>query len=244
MNHFVSDHQIYQDLHVLEERALLAPGAAVIADNVLKPGAPRFLWKLRSKRRGNRSGEIYHAQILSLQVRSFCCGSGKFVCICRSKDKLPSIWNLLTWMVELFFLGGKVGIVSFQGSRIHLISCVFFDGCKEGSTLSQWFNVFLKRCIFRSVWFICVLCKLDLENCIIKHDINFSRNLRCHLKIGWQSVSASQVTILAIRRACKWQLVAISLALIDLRWWSRNDYIEFQWNIIIWSSSIYWIHKH
>ena len=156
MNHFVSDHQIYQDLHVLEERALLAPGAAVIADNVLKPGAPRFLWKLRSKRRGNRSGEIYHAQILSLQVRSFCCVSGKVFCICRSKNKLPSIWNLLTWMVELFFLGGKVGIVSFQGSRIHLISCVFFDGCKEGSTLSQWFNVFLKRCIFRSVWLICV----------------------------------------------------------------------------------------
>lgn len=94
-------------MHVLEERALLAPGAAVIADNVLKPGAPRFLWKLRSKW---RNGEIYHLQILSLQVAGvfFCLDLGKLV-VYRSKpkNKLPSVGNLLTLMVEFFL--GRVG---------------------------------------------------------------------------------------------------------------------------------------
>jgi len=53
-----------EDLSVLERRQLLAPGAAIIADNVLKPGAPRFLWKLTEQRRQDNS---YHLQILSLQ---------------------------------------------------------------------------------------------------------------------------------------------------------------------------------
>lgn len=54
-----------EDLSILEHRQLLAPGAAIIADNVLKPGAPRFLWKLTGRHRQDHSE--YHLQILSLQ---------------------------------------------------------------------------------------------------------------------------------------------------------------------------------
>ena len=35
-----------EDLQALEEQGLLLPGAIVVADNVLKPGAPLFLWRL------------------------------------------------------------------------------------------------------------------------------------------------------------------------------------------------------
>jgi len=34
------------DLGVLEEMGLLLPGAVIVADNVLKPGAPLFLWRI------------------------------------------------------------------------------------------------------------------------------------------------------------------------------------------------------
>lgn len=38
----------YQDdLKTLEDHRLVMPGAVVVADNVLKPGAPLFLWQLR-----------------------------------------------------------------------------------------------------------------------------------------------------------------------------------------------------
>eukprot|EP00747_Dinoflagellata_sp_TGD_P061215 gnl/TRDRNA2_/TRDRNA2_152409_c0_seq2.p1 gnl/TRDRNA2_/TRDRNA2_152409_c0~~gnl/TRDRNA2_/TRDRNA2_152409_c0_seq2.p1 ORF type:complete len:350 (-),score=57.01 gnl/TRDRNA2_/TRDRNA2_152409_c0_seq2:50-1099(-) len=36
----------HEDLAALEQLQLLAPGAVVVADNVLKPGAPLFLWHL------------------------------------------------------------------------------------------------------------------------------------------------------------------------------------------------------
>jgi len=49
-----------EDLHTIEGLGLLAPDAAVIADNVLKPGAPSFLWLLC------KSG-AYTTQIISLQ---------------------------------------------------------------------------------------------------------------------------------------------------------------------------------
>ena len=135
----------HQDLHVLEERALLAPGAAVIADNVLKPGAPRFLWKLRSKWRDGDGpdGEMYHLQILSLQVAGvfFLFGLGKLV-VYRSKpkNKVAKCWEF-TYLNGWVFFGGvlaEIGIVSFQGLHIHLICfvCVcwflFFFGYKEG----------------------------------------------------------------------------------------------------------------
>ena len=32
------------DLQALENQGVLVPGAIVVADNVLKPGAPLFLW--------------------------------------------------------------------------------------------------------------------------------------------------------------------------------------------------------
>eukprot|EP00420_Gonyaulax_spinifera_P014986 CAMPEP_0197913756 /NCGR_PEP_ID=MMETSP1439-20131203/77174_1 /TAXON_ID=66791 /ORGANISM="Gonyaulax spinifera, Strain CCMP409" /LENGTH=137 /DNA_ID=CAMNT_0043535627 /DNA_START=59 /DNA_END=468 /DNA_ORIENTATION=- len=36
----------HEDLEALEDLGLLAPGAVIVADNVLKPGAPLFLWKV------------------------------------------------------------------------------------------------------------------------------------------------------------------------------------------------------
>lgn len=132
MSFLFDDHfDRHQDLHVLEERALLAPGAAVIADNVLKPGAPRFLWKLRSKWRdgdGDRNGEIYHLQILSLQVAGvfFSLDLGKlFVYRSKPKKQIAKCWEFTYLNGWVFFLGGGVlgefGIVSFQGLHIHLI---------------------------------------------------------------------------------------------------------------------------
>ena len=35
-----------QDLSVIEQMGLLLPKAVVVADNVLKPGSPLFLWRL------------------------------------------------------------------------------------------------------------------------------------------------------------------------------------------------------
>merc|ERR1719433_2214747 len=35
-----------EDLAVIEQMGLLLPGAVIIADNVLKPGSPIFLWRL------------------------------------------------------------------------------------------------------------------------------------------------------------------------------------------------------
>ncbi|CAE8627485.1 unnamed protein product [Polarella glacialis] len=35
-----------RDLEVLEDHGLLLPGAVIVADNVLKPGAPLFLWRI------------------------------------------------------------------------------------------------------------------------------------------------------------------------------------------------------
>lgn len=145
MSFLFDDHfDRHQDLHVLEERALLAPGAAVIADNVLKPGAPRFLWKLRSKWRdgdGDRNGEIYHLQILSLQVAGvfFSLDLGKLF-VYRSKPKKTNCQVLGIYLPEWlsFFFGGGVlgefGIVSFQGLHIHLICfemcvCVCVGSC-------------------------------------------------------------------------------------------------------------------
>lgn len=40
----------HEDLAVLEDHSLLMPGAVLIADNVLKPGAPLFLWRATSGR--------------------------------------------------------------------------------------------------------------------------------------------------------------------------------------------------
>lgn len=36
----------HEDLSVIEQLGLLLPGAVVVADNVLKPGSPLFLWRL------------------------------------------------------------------------------------------------------------------------------------------------------------------------------------------------------
>lgn len=40
--------RFHVDLQMLEDQGLLAEGCIVAADNVLKPGAPHFLWHLQS----------------------------------------------------------------------------------------------------------------------------------------------------------------------------------------------------
>eukprot|EP00971_Amphidinium_carterae_P031504 620329-Amphidinium_carterae.1 len=37
---------VSEDVRSFEARQLFADGALVVADNVLKPGAPKFLWRL------------------------------------------------------------------------------------------------------------------------------------------------------------------------------------------------------
>ena len=54
-----------EDLDVLERRGLLTSGAVVVADNVLKPGAPLFLWRLQAP--------LYNCQLLSLQEFAMPC---------------------------------------------------------------------------------------------------------------------------------------------------------------------------
>jgi len=49
-----------EDLQSLEKQRILLPGALVVADNVLKPGAPLFLWRLL------KSG-AYDTRIVGLQ---------------------------------------------------------------------------------------------------------------------------------------------------------------------------------
>ena len=52
--------RFHDDLAILESLDLLRLGAVVVADNVLKPGAPFFLWRL------SKSG-AYDTQIVTLQ---------------------------------------------------------------------------------------------------------------------------------------------------------------------------------
>ena len=54
-----------EDLDILEARGLLSKAAVIVADNVLKPGAPLFLWRLQM--RG------YEYQILSMQEFAMPC---------------------------------------------------------------------------------------------------------------------------------------------------------------------------
>ena len=54
-----------EDLDLLESRGLLTCGAVVVADNVLKPGAPLFLWRLKAP--------LYKCQLLSLQEFAMPC---------------------------------------------------------------------------------------------------------------------------------------------------------------------------
>merc|ERR1711972_106131 len=50
----------HEDLSALEKYGLLQPGAVIVADNVLKPGAPVFLWRLKNS-------SVYSTHIVRLQ---------------------------------------------------------------------------------------------------------------------------------------------------------------------------------
>eukprot|EP00435_Cladocopium_sp_Y103_P056072 s735_g18.t2 len=56
----------HEDLSVMEQLGVLLPGAVVVADNVLKPGSPLFLWRLCK-------GEAYENHIV--RVREFAMPS-------------------------------------------------------------------------------------------------------------------------------------------------------------------------
>eukprot|EP00747_Dinoflagellata_sp_TGD_P223110 gnl/TRDRNA2_/TRDRNA2_94749_c0_seq2.p1 gnl/TRDRNA2_/TRDRNA2_94749_c0~~gnl/TRDRNA2_/TRDRNA2_94749_c0_seq2.p1 ORF type:complete len:369 (+),score=48.35 gnl/TRDRNA2_/TRDRNA2_94749_c0_seq2:51-1109(+) len=73
----------YQDdLQVLEEQGLLIPGAVVIADNVLKPGAPLFLWRI------TKSG-AYDTEIVSL--KEFAMPAEDWMAVTRLKSDKPPV---------------------------------------------------------------------------------------------------------------------------------------------------------
>lgn len=71
----------HEDLAALEELDLLAPGAVIVADNVLKPGAPLFLWHVLSAE--------YDVSLIS--VREFVQTSIEdWVAVCVWRGNQPS----------------------------------------------------------------------------------------------------------------------------------------------------------
>ena len=70
----------HEDLETFEELGLFKEGAMVVADNVLKPGAPDFLWQVR---------HAYETKLL--KVPEFGLGHQvlhDWVAVCRSKPYL------------------------------------------------------------------------------------------------------------------------------------------------------------
>lgn len=55
--------RFWQDLEILLDKDLLLPGAVILADNVLKPGAPLFLWHLFH----GRGSRIFSTELVSLE---------------------------------------------------------------------------------------------------------------------------------------------------------------------------------
>ncbi|CAJ1407938.1 unnamed protein product [Effrenium voratum] len=70
----------HEDLHNLERSGLLRPGAVVIADNVLKPGAPLLLWRLATSPK-------YSVQQLSVQ--EFAMPVEDWMAVAVVKDTTP-----------------------------------------------------------------------------------------------------------------------------------------------------------
>ena len=68
-----------EDLEMLENQGLLLPDAIVVADNVLKPGAPLFLWRLV------KSG-AYDMDIV--QLKEFAMPSEDWMSISERKSQL------------------------------------------------------------------------------------------------------------------------------------------------------------
>eukprot|EP00930_Biecheleria_cincta_P083252 TRINITY_DN72861_c0_g1_i1.p1 TRINITY_DN72861_c0_g1~~TRINITY_DN72861_c0_g1_i1.p1 ORF type:complete len:715 (-),score=147.62 TRINITY_DN72861_c0_g1_i1:31-2175(-) len=69
-----------EDMERMESEGLMAPGAVVIADNVLKPGAPLYLYKIMK-------GGHYHGQIVSMD--EFAMPSEDWMSLCVKKKKVP-----------------------------------------------------------------------------------------------------------------------------------------------------------
>jgi len=71
----------HEDLQCLESSGVLRKGAVVLADNVLKPGAPLLLWRFAF-------GERYHAQQLSMQ--EFAMSVEDWMALAVVKDMTPA----------------------------------------------------------------------------------------------------------------------------------------------------------
>lgn len=110
------------DLSALEQLELLAPGAVIVADNVLKPGAPTFLWRVTQAHSG------YTATIVP--VREFAMPSEDWMAVCV-REKLdasvhaasttlpppPRTLRILEWEAERMRVrayGSEGGSVRFQ----------------------------------------------------------------------------------------------------------------------------------
>lgn len=69
-----------EDMERMESEGLMRPGAVVCSDNVLKPGAPLYLYKIMR-------GGHYDAQILSMD--EFAMPSEDWMSLCVKKTKVP-----------------------------------------------------------------------------------------------------------------------------------------------------------
>jgi predicted O-methyltransferase YrrM len=74
-----------EDLVALERQGLMLPGAMCIADNVLKPGAPLWCWRLFK-------GPNYHSQIVSMQ--EFAMTSEDWMTLCIRRTKMPKVTRM------------------------------------------------------------------------------------------------------------------------------------------------------
>lgn len=112
----------HDDLVLLEDLGLLAPGAIIIADNVLKPGTPLFLWHI--------IGSAYEVRLLS--VREFVQTSVEdwvAICVWRG-EKSSSGWapngiSQLAWQTDAMRRRSERGNASVAdwASFAHHVKC-------------------------------------------------------------------------------------------------------------------------
>merc|ERR1712096_375110 len=75
-----------EDLAALENLGFLQPGAIVVADNVLKPGAPAFLWHVIARTGGSFAGRV-------VSVREFAMPVEDWMAICEYQPTNGHGWE-------------------------------------------------------------------------------------------------------------------------------------------------------
>lgn len=103
----------HEDLAALEQLGLLASDAVIVADNVLKPGAPLFLWQL--------SGKAFDTKLVSLGEFAQPDIEDWMAVARRRKPRVPSAppaeLQLLSWKADLWRRRSERGTASIGDWR-------------------------------------------------------------------------------------------------------------------------------